>query len=270
MNTSASCLAGSSLCQGIALALALALALFCFTPRAHAGDRLDSIMEGKTLRVGTPGDYRPFAMLADGTYEGFDIDVINLVAKELGVSVAYVPTTWAKLQEGMTEGKYDVALGGITRTVARVRLFEFLPGYAPFGKVALVRAEDKDKFTSLDSLNQPGVRVIKNPGGTNEKFVLEFLTKADVSTHEKNAEIPALIAEGKGDVMITETYEALLYAKKDPRLHAAFVDAPLTKVGTLGFMLQKDDQDFVRLMRFVWETLDRRGEIKQCEDKWLK
>ncbi len=167
-------------------------------------------------------------------------------------------------------GKYDVALGGITRTVARVGQCEFLPGYAPFGKVALIRAADKDKFTSLDSLNQPGVRVIKNPGGTNEKFVLDFLTRATVSTHEKNAEIPAMIAEGKGDVMITETYEALLYAKKDPRLYAAFVDKPLTKTNTLGFMIKTDDPDFVRVMRFLWENLALRGELDACTAKWLR
>jgi cyclohexadienyl dehydratase len=237
---------------------------------AFAGNRLDSILEKKVLRVGTPGDYRPFAMLADGKYEGFDVDMINLIASELGASVEFVPTTWRNLLADLQADKYDVAVGGITRNVARMSQCDFLPGYAPFGKVALVRAADKDKFTTLDSLNQPNVRVIKNPGGTNEKFVFEVLTKAKVATHEKNAEIPALIAEGKGDVMITETYEALLYAGKDPRLHAAFVDKPLTKANTLGFMLQKDDADFVRVMNFLWETLALRGELDECVNKWLK
>src|SRR3546814_9598455 len=89
-----------------------------------------------------------------------------------------------------------------------------LPGYAPFGKVALVRKDQASKYKTVDDLNQPSVRVIKNPGGTNEAFVLENLKQAKVSTHEKNAEIPALIAEGKGDVMITETYEAQHYSKR--------------------------------------------------------
>jgi len=114
------------------------------------------------------------------------------------------------------------------------------------------------------------VRVIKNPGGTNETYVLANLKAAQVSTHDKNAEIPALIADGKGDVMITETYEALHYAKADPRLHAAFVDAPLTPKNYLGFMLPTDDADYVRVMGFVWGLVDSRGTIKQAADKWLK
>lgn len=250
--------------------LALTLAVGSLTTVALADKRLDNILETKTLRVGTPGDYRPFAMLNDGQYSGFDVDLIQLMATELGVNVEFVATTWPKLMEDFEADKFDVALGGISRNVTRAIKSEFLPGYAPFGKVALIRMADKDKYTTLESINNPKVRVIKNPGGTNEKFVLEHLTKAQVSTHEFNAEIPALIAEGKGDLMITETYEALLYAKKDPRLYAAFIEQPLTKVNTLGFMLQKDDADFVRTMNFIWELLDKQGGIQQVTNEWLK
>ena len=114
------------------------------------------------------------------------------------------------------------------------------------------------------------MRVIKNPGGTNEAYVLANLKAAQVSTHEKNAEIPALIAEGKGDVMITETYEALHYSKADPRLYAAYLESPLTPTNWLGFMLPTDDADYVRVMSFAWDVLDKRGTLKQIGDKWLK
>ena len=250
--------------------LIASLSLTLAAPLASAGERLDKVMNDKVLRVGTPGDYRPFTMLEDGAYAGFDIDLIKLMARDLGVEVKFVATTWPKLMEDFKADKYDVALGGITRSVARVSQVEFLPGYAPFGKVALIRVEDRDKFTTPESLNQPDVRGIKNPGGTNEKYVLEHLTKARISTHEKNAEIPGLIAEGRGDVMITETYEALLYAKKDPRLFAAFIDHPLTAANTLGFMIQNDDPDFVRVMNFLWATRELRGEMEECQAKWLK
>lgn len=250
-----------------ALAFAAALSL---PHAAQAGPRLDKIMESKVIRVGTPGDYRPFAIKTDTGYEGHDIDVIELMAKAMGVRIEYVPTTWRNLMKDIQSDKFDVAVGGITRTVARISHVAMLPGYAPFGKVALVRAADKARFKTPEDLNKPGVRVIKNPGGTNEAYVLEHLKAAQVSTHEKNAEIPALIAEGKGDAMITETYEALYYAKADPRLYAAYVDAPLTPTNYLGFMLPTDDADYVRVMGFVWNLIDSRGGLKQASDKWLE
>ena len=237
---------------------------------AHAGPRLDKIMESKVIRVGTPGDYRPFAIKTEAGFTGHDIDVIELMAKEMGVKVEYVPTSWPNLMKDIQAGKFDVAVGGITRNVGRIRYIAMLPGYAPFGKVALVRSAEKSKYMTPEDLNKANVRIIKNPGGTNETFVLENLKVAQVSTHDKNAEIPGLIAEGKGDVMITETYEALHYSKADPRLHAAFIDAPLTPKNQLGFMIPTDDADYARVMGFVWELLDSRGALKQTSDKWLK
>ncbi len=252
------------------LAAALALALAPLAHDAQAGPRLDRIMSSKVLRVGTPGDYRPFAIKTDSGYSGHDIDVVEQLAREMGVKVEYVATSWPNLLKDLQADKFDVAVGGITRNINRLRVVDMLPGYAPFGKVALVRAADKDKFRRREDLNQPGVRVIKNPGGTNEAYVLENLKSAQVSTHDKNAEIPALIAEGKGDVMITETYEALHYARADPRLFAAFIDAPLTPPNTLGFMYPTDDADYSRVLRFTWDLLDSRGGVKQAADKWLK
>ena len=254
----------------LALAVAAVVTGLSFTQAAQAGPRLDKIMESKVIRVGTPGDYRPFAIKTDTGFSGHDIDLIETMAKELGVKVEYVQTSWPNLMKDLQSNQFDVAVGGITRNVNRMRVVDMLPGYAPFGKVALVRTADKAKFTTAESLNQPSVRVIKNPGGTNEAYVLANLKAAQVATHDKNAEIPALIAEGKGDVMITETYEALHYAKADPRLHAAFINAPLTPVNTLGFMLPTDDADYVRVMDFVWGLVDSRGAVKQAADKWLK
>lgn len=250
------------------LGLAMAMTL---VSAAQAGPRLDRIMENKVIRVGTPGDYRPFAIKSDkGGYEGHDIDVMEAMAKGLGVKVEYVPTSWPNLMNDLLADKFDVAVGGITRNVARISKAAMLPGYASFGKVALVRKDEASKYKSVDDLNQASVRVIKNPGGTNEIFVQENLKQAQVSTHGKNAEIPALIAEGKGDVMITETYEALHYSKADPRLAAVFIDAPLTPKSQLGFMLPVDDADYVRVMEFVWDLVDERDTLDQAEDRWLK
>ena len=62
--------------------------------------------------------------------------------------------------------------------------------------------------------------------------------------------------------MITETYEALHDSKGDPRLHAAFVNAPLTPTNYLGFMIPTDDADYTRVMGCVWGLVDGRGALK--------
>lgn len=244
-----------------------ALIVGAMTP-TYAAERLDQIMETKVLRVGTPGDYRPFSMFENQKFVGHDIELIQKMADVYGWKVEFVHSSWSNLAKDMADNKFDVAVGGITRSPARVLTGDFLPAYAPFGKVALINKKNKDKLTSLEKLNQPGVTVIKNPGGTNEQFVLQNLTKAKILTHDKNYEIPELIAQGKGDVMITENAEAKLYAKKYPQLHAQFLNKPLTPVNYMGFWTPTDDADYTRVMNYLWNLMDLRGELKALNDKY--
>ena len=59
---------------------------------------VERITERGTLLVGTTGDYRPLSYReADGNYWGFGIEVAGKIAERLGVSVAFVQTSWPTL-----------------------------------------------------------------------------------------------------------------------------------------------------------------------------
>ena len=80
-----------------------------------------------------------------------------------------------------------------------------------------------------------------------------------------------LIAEGKGDVMITETMEAKLYAKKYAgKLHAAFIENPLTPKSVMGFWMPADDAEYLRVMRYLWDITELRGEHAALAKTWLE
>jgi len=147
---------------------------------------------------------------------------------------------------------------------------DFLPAYAPNGKVAIIRKADREKFTSLAAMDVPETTVIVNPGGTNEKYVKENFKKAKVVVHPNNAEIPGMIAEGRGDVMISEVYEAVVYSRKDERLYGAFTDKPLTRLSFMGFFIQRDDPDFLRVMHYLWDNAKLRGDLDGLFNKWLR
>lgn len=189
---------------------------------------------------------------------------------DLGVSVEFVQTTWSKMMDDLLADKYDIAMGGITRSLARILKVDFLGPYAPNGKVALIRAADKNKYTTLAAVDTPGTTIMVNPGGTNEKFVLANIKNAKVVTYPANAEIPGKVAEGQADVMITEAYEAVVYAKLDSRLYGAFIDKPLTKISYMGFMLRDDDPQFLKVMNFIWNDAKLRGDLDVLFEKWLK
>ncbi len=254
--------------RGMAAAMAAALTV-CTMGTALAG-RLEDITARGTIRVGTTGDYRPMSYKnkETGNYEGFDAELAEKLAASLHVKVEFVPTTWKTLSQDTKDGKFDLALCGITRTFDRERTLAMSDGYLLFGKTILCRTGDAGKFKSLADLDKPDVRVMVNPGGTNEKFARANLPHANLLVHEQNAEIPGLVADGKADIMITETMEARKYVKLNKKLAAPLVDEPFTK-SRFGALMAKGDQDFLNYVNFFMQEMETNGTMDALEDKYI-
>ena len=208
-----------------------------------AGDVLSEIKARGVLRVGTTGDYRPMSFLdpETGEYWGFDAELAEDLAAALGVETEYVPTTWPTLMDDTLAGKFDLAICGITVTEARREQALMSDGYLGNGKTVLCRAEDAEKYISLEAINRPEVTVMENPGGLNEKFAREKLPDATLVIHDVNEEIPGLVAAGEADVMITEILEAGWYVGQDSRLSAPLIYEPFTR-GQLGVLMPKGSE----------------------------
>ncbi|MFZ9837701.1 MAG: transporter substrate-binding domain-containing protein [Opitutaceae bacterium] len=182
------------------------------------------------LRVGTTGDYAPFSSDAGGVLRGLDIDLARELAGALGLKPVFVPTSWPRLMADLRAHRFDLALSGITVTAERALEASFSRAYLEDGKMAIARRADAPRFASLGAIDQPGVRVIVNPGGTNERFVRERVRQAEIVLHPDNRTIFAALAEGQADVMFTDGIEVRLQARRDPRLGGTLAE-PLTRSG---------------------------------------
>ena len=228
------------------------------------------IQERGTLQVGTTGDYRPLSFReADGTYWGFGIEVAGEIARRLGVGIQFVPTSWPTLTADVqTEPQtFDLAIGGITITDARRETMLMSEGYLANGKTILCRASEADRYQSLADIDKPEVRVMVNPGGLNEKFANENLTHSTIIVHQKNEEIPSLIAEGEADVMITEITEAPYYVQADTRLAAPLLNEPFTH-GEIGVLMRKGQEDLLRLVNVTIRQMKSDGSLRQLHEKY--
>lgn len=239
---------------------------------AEAG-HLEDIAARGSIRIGTTGDYIPMSYLnpATGEYEGIDAELSKIIADSLGVKIDYVPTTWPTLSADVQNGKFDIALCGISRNYARERTMAMSDAYGEgvFGKTILCRKEDEKRFRSLADIDKPGVRVMINPGGTNEKFAHANLKKATLIVHPENADIPRQIAMGNADIMITETVEAARYVEMDSRLAAPLINEPFTR-HSCGILMAKGDQEFLNYINFVLAELRMDGTLSKLEEKYLK
>ena len=231
---------------------------------------LNRILETGVIRVGTAGDYKPMSFFEPetGSYWGFDTELAEDLASSLGVEIEYVPTSWPTLMEDTQAGRFDLAICGITITETRKELALMSDGYLQNGKTVLCRAESADKYTSLEAINRPEVRVMENPGGLNEKFARENLPDATLIIHEINQEIPGLVASGEADVMITEVMEAGYYVGQDSRLAAPLIYEPFTE-GQLGMLMPKGSEDLLEYVNQFLTDEKKNGRLDELAEEYI-
>ena len=235
-----------------------------------SADKVAEILNRGTILFGTTGDYRPLSFCEpDGTYWGFGIDVANEIARRLGVKIEFKKTSWPTLTaDVLTEPQiFDLAIGGITITDTRRETMLMSDGYLANGKTILCRASEAERYKSLADIDKPEVTVMVNPGGLNEKFANANLTHAKIVVHQKNEEIPTLVAEGAADVMITEITEAPYYVKTDTRLAAPLLNAPFTR-GEIGVLMQKGQEDLLQMVNNVICQMKSDGSLRKLQEKY--
>ena len=179
---------------------------------------LSRIRASGVLRIGTPGDYAPFSLEHDGHLAGADIELARRLAAHLGVEAVFVRTRWSTLIPDLQADRFDLAVGGISVTPQRRRAARFSRGYHSGGKTPIARCAERQRFGTLAGIDAPGVRVIVNAGGTNERFARQHLRAATIRVHEDNRSVFDEIVAGRADVMITDDVEVELQSRRLPGL----------------------------------------------------
>ncbi|VVD86405.1 ArtI protein [Pandoraea commovens] len=241
------------------------------TPQPSAvHSRLDDIVKSGTLRACATGDYKPYSFRRpDGQFEGIDVDLVASLAKSLGVKPVIVPTTWKALMDDFTAGKCDIAVGGISVTLDRAARAYYSKVVMIDGKSPIVRCADVSKYQTLADLNKPSTRAIANPGGTNERFARQYLPNATLTIYPDNVTIFQQIADGKADVMVTDSSETLLQHKLNPALCPVNPDKPL-QFGEKAYLLPRGDDVFKHYVDQWLNLAQKTGEYQAVVDKWLK
>ncbi|MGW5446615.1 transporter substrate-binding domain-containing protein [Streptomyces asiaticus] len=239
--------------------------------RQQRGTLLDRVPERGVLRVCTTGDYRPFSHRdpRSGAYTGIDIKMAGDLAKSLDAKPKYVPTTWATLVDDLAAGRCDVGMGGVSVTLARARKASFSEPYLTDGKTPIVRCADKDKYRTLEEIDQPGVRVVVNPGGTNEQFARAHIKQATLTVHPDNTTIFDEIIAGRADVMMTDASETRYQSAIHPELCAVHPDEPFS-FSEKAYVLPRGDAQFKEYVDQWVHLATHDGTYKKYEDEWMK
>jgi len=219
--------------------LVVLLALLPFSLNAES--KLNQILSSGELKVGTTGDWDPMTMKDPATnkYKGFDIDVMNELAKDMGVKVTFIPTEWKTIVSGITSGRYDISTS-VTKTAKRALVAGFTNSYYKYGTVPLVLKENLNKFSTWDSLNNENVTIATTLGTSQEAKAKEFFPKSKLKSVEAPARDFQEVLSGRADGHITSSTEANKLIITYPQL--AIVPDGGKDPAVLAMMVDQNDQ----------------------------
>ena len=216
--------------------------LFALLPFSlNAESKLNQILSSGELKVGTTGDWDPMTMKDPATneYKGFDIDVMNELANDMGVKITFVPTEWKTIVSGIASGRYDISTS-VTKTAKRALVAGFTNSYYKYGTVPLVLKKNLNKFPTWDSLNSEKVTIATTLGTSQEAKAKEFFPKSKLKSVEAPARDFQEVLAGRADGHITSSTEANKLIITYPQL--AIVPDGGKNPAVLAMMVDQNDQ----------------------------
>jgi polar amino acid transport system substrate-binding protein len=217
---------------------------------------------------------------ADGTYEGFDIDVATEIAKRLGVTVAWETPAWEVITAGNWSGRWDASVGSMTITTDRQKILDFSDPY--YYTPAQMAASTASGITTLEGM--AGKTVCVGAATTYLDWLqgkkLDFGTLSPTTTppagvkavtQKTDADCPQLWASGRND------FEGFLSSSTtvDGAIKAGL---PLIKVGDpvyaepLAVAVDKsgpDPTDFVAAVTQIVQDMHADGTLSAMSTKWF-
>ena len=162
--------------------------------------------------------YRPFAWKNEitGKLEGFDVDIIKAIGKEIGISVNVQATTWEKIFFNLLEKQCDLVIAALTVTKQRLETIIFSDSYLTAGQIITVPKNSTIK--DLNDLEQKNVGVLKNTTGDFIMKDMKDLHPLKIRKYPSKTKAFTSLQNGETDALVIDRPLALYFIKNHPDL----------------------------------------------------
>lgn len=183
--------------------------------QAVAGEQLQTIKDKGVINVGLEGTYPPFSFVDEnGKLTGFEVELSEALAKELGVKAKVQPTKWDGILAALESKRLDVVVNQVTISEERKKKYDFSEPYTVSGIQALVLKKKADQLGIKGAQDLAGKKVGVGLGTNYEQWVKQDVPKAEVRTYEDDPSKFADLRNGRIDAILIDRLAALEYAQK--------------------------------------------------------
>ena len=189
--------------------------LICSQP--VSGAELDKIISSGQIVIGTSADYPPYEFFLmndkDNELVGLDIDIANVIGKELGVKVVIKNLIFHKLFSVLESGEVDLLIAGLNPTFARTRIADFSDIYYKAIQNLVIRKKDKGNIAFLKDLR--GKTVGTQKGSIQSEMAPAQISGAKFMYFDSIYDLIENLKKGTLDAIILEKPVAISYVSRN-------------------------------------------------------
>ena len=236
---------------------------------AAAGKALDKVLKKGELVVGITGSQPPLnATDKAGKIIGYDADIAQLIAKNMGVKLKFAAMPFPDLLAALKAGKVDMVLSGMTMTLDRNLSVAFVGPYYVSGKGILTKAQSIGALQLAEGLNNPEFKVATLQNSTSQTFVEQAAPKAKLVPTKSYDEAIELLFQDKVDALVADypfcAFSAFRYQDK-----GLVAGQSKFTVEPLGIAVPEDTLLINWLGNFL-SMLEASGQMKALNKRWFQ
>ena len=231
-----------------------------------SADQLDTVMNNKVLRCATFADVVPFAAPDPKTREmaGFDVDLCNAIANELGVKAEIKPVSVEARVPEVKLGRVDITVANLAYTQSRAEQIQFSDPYYLAKEMLIVPVDDAGQKKA----DYEGQRIASTKGSTSEMSIK--INKSEPLTFQDTASAYLAVQQGKARGMVANTMTTTKFVNesKTKGKPMRMIEEPML-YQPIGIGMAKDNPKLTAKINEVLRKLDADGELNKIWDKWL-
>ena len=258
---------------GMLLAFAMGLGTFGgFSSQTSAQSVVDTILDRGELVIGL-STFVPWAMRnKNGDLIGFEIDVGNKLAKDMGVEAVFVPTAWDGIIPGLLAKKFDVIITGMVIKPKRNLTVNFSNPYAylTVGMAANKKLADDMGLKTIEDWNNSKVTLTIKRATAPGETVERLFPKAKLRQFDDDAQALQDVLNGNAHAFLTSEPKPTYYVLDNADvLYHPFGVGPFDPSAS-AFAMRKGDPDALNFFNnwILYRNLD--GWLEGAHDKWFK
>ena len=257
------------LLAGLALAMPRAAAAQAPRPEGAAESMLEQVMKRGVLRVGM-STFVPWAMQDKaGNFIGFEIDVANRVAQDMGVKAEFIPTKWSGIIPALLTGKFDIIIGGMGIRPERNLKVNFSIPYDYTGMSIVAHKKLASGFKKLDDFNNSSVSIASRTGTTAAAAAKRFMPKAKLRLFDDESQAIQELLLGRVHAVVASAPLPAFQAIANPEKLFLPLKEDFTRE-PIGFAIRKGDFDSMNYLDNWIRVTESEGWFKERKHYWFE